>query len=104
MHWLRYWLNIIAIVVGTLVYSAVLFRITQPGPGSVMKNTATSDVTGLTPLLLLVLLETAYVEEMLFRLGIQNYLGAKLINKRYGYALAIVLTAAALVVGAPRHA
>lgn len=30
---------------------------------------------------------------MFFRLGIQNYLGAKLNNRRYGYAIAVVLTA-----------
>jgi membrane protease YdiL (CAAX protease family) len=48
----------------------------------------------MTPLTLVVLLEFAFVEELMFRLGIQNYLGAKLINQRYGYAIAVALTAA----------
>ena len=46
------------------------------------------------PLTLVILLEFAFAEELIFRLGIQNYLGAKLINKRYGYAIAVAFTAA----------
>ena len=58
------------------------------------QNVPSSDAQVLTPLTLVVILESAFVEELLFRLGIQNYLGAKLIKKRYGYAIAIVVTAA----------
>ena len=63
-------------------------------PGLIAQNILSSDVEILTPLTLVVILEFAFVEELIFRLGIQNYLGAKLIKRRYGYASAIVLTAA----------
>jgi membrane protease YdiL (CAAX protease family) len=91
---LRYWLTIVGVGVGAVAYSAVLFLITQPRPGLIAQNILSSDVEILTPLTLVVILEFAFVEELIFRLGIQNYLGAKLINKRYGYAIAVVLTAA----------
>ncbi len=94
IHWLRYGLNIIGVSVGAVVYSAVLFHFTQPQPGLIVQNTTSSVAESLTPTTLLVLLEFAFVEELMFRLGIQNFLGAKLIKRRYGYAIAVVLTAA----------
>ncbi len=90
----RYWLITFGIGVGAVAYSAVLFLITRPGPGLMAQDVRLSDVQSLTPLTLVVILESAFVEELLFRLGIQNYLGAKLIRIRYGYGIAIVLTAA----------
>ena len=94
IHWPRYWLNVIGVGLGAVAYSAVLFLITQPRPGLIAQNILSSDVEILTPLTLVVILEFAFVEELIFRLGIQNYLGAKLIKRRYGYAIAIALTAA----------
>ena len=94
VNWTRYWLNILGVGVGAVVYSAVLFLVTQPRPGLIAQDLMLSDEPIMTPLTLVVLLEFAFAEELIFRLGIQNYLGAKLINKRYGYAIAVALTAA----------
>jgi len=93
-NWTRYWLNILGVGVGAVVYSAVLFLITQPRPGLIVQDLISPGAPIMTPLTVVILLEFAFVEELIFRLGIQNYLGAKLINKRYGYAIAVTLTAA----------
>lgn len=92
-NWRRYGVNILGVGLGAVVYSAVLFLITQPRPGLIVQDLMLADKPIMTPLTLVILLEFAFAEELMFRLGIQNYLGAKLINKRYGYALAIALTA-----------
>jgi len=94
ISWSRYLLTIVGVGVGAVAYSAVLFLITQPRPGLIAQNLLSSDVEILTPLTLVIILEFAFAEELIFRLGIQNYLGAKLIDKRYGYAIAVALTAA----------
>ncbi len=94
INWPRYWLNILGVTMGGVIYSAVLFIITQPRPGAIVQNLQLSDEPIITPVTLVVLLGVAFTEELMFRLGIQNYLGAKLINKRYGYAIAVTLTAA----------
>ncbi len=94
INWRRYWLTIIGISVAAVAYSAVLFLATQPRPGLIAQNVDLSETQIVTPLALVVLLEVAFVEELIFRLAIQNYLGAKLRQRRYGYATAIVLTAA----------
>ena len=94
VNWRRYWLTILGVSLGAVAYSAVLFLITRPHPGLIVQNLDLSDAPVMTPLTLVVLLEFAFVEELMFRLGIQNYLGAKLANKRNGYAIAIILTAA----------
>jgi membrane protease YdiL (CAAX protease family) len=94
IDWPRYWLTIVGVGVGAVAYSAVLFLITQPRPGLIAQSILSTDVQIITPLTLVVILEFAFVEELIFRLGIQNYLGAKLVNRRYGYAIAVALTAA----------
>jgi membrane protease YdiL (CAAX protease family) len=93
-NWWRYWLNILGVGMGAVVYSAVLFLITQPRPGLIAQDLMSPDGPIMTPLTLVILLEFAFVEELIFRLGIQNYLGAKLAKQRYGYAIAVALTAA----------
>ncbi|HTP09940.1 MAG TPA: CPBP family intramembrane glutamic endopeptidase [Anaerolineae bacterium] len=93
-NWTRYWLNILGIGLGAVAYSAVLFLITQPRAGLVVQDVVSPGEPIMTPLTLVVLLEFSFVEELMFRLGIQNYLGAKLMNRRYGYAIAVTLTAA----------
>ncbi len=90
----RYWLNIVGVSIAAVAYSVVLFLITHPRPGLIAQNLDVSSVQIVTPLTLVVLLEFAFVEELIFRLAIQNYLGAKLIKRRYGYAIAVVITAA----------
>jgi membrane protease YdiL (CAAX protease family) len=97
--WPRYWLTIAGLALAAVAYSAVLFLIAHPQIGLFARDLVSSDVQVLTPLTLVIILEFAFAEELIFRLGIQNYLGAKLINKRYGYAGAIVLTAALWTLG-----
>ncbi len=97
--WPRYWVTIAGIALAAVAYSAVLFLTTQPRLGFAVRDLASSDAQTVTPLSLIIILEFAFVEELIFRLGIQNYLGAKLINKRYGYAIAIVLTAVLWTLG-----
>ena len=94
IDWRRYWLNIVGVSLAAVAYSAVLFFVAQPRPGLIAQNINFSDAQIVTPLTLVIILEFAFVEELIFRLAIQNYLGAKLIKRRYGYAAAIVITAA----------
>jgi membrane protease YdiL (CAAX protease family) len=94
IDWRRYWLHTTGVALAAVAYSAVLFLVTKPGPGLIAQSTNLSDAQIVTPLTLVIILEFAFVEELIFRLAIQNYLGAKLIKRRYGYGAAIVITAA----------
>lgn len=91
MNWRNYWLTTLAVGLGAVVYSVILFAVTLPAVGSIFRDVVGSG-TRVTPLALVMILEFAFNEEIFFRLGIQNYLAAKLINRRRGYEIAIVLT------------
>ncbi|QNN23695.1 CPBP family intramembrane metalloprotease [Planctomycetales bacterium ZRK34] len=91
-----------AVLAGGLIYSTVLFLATEPTMSQQLSNMlqpgASSEIS--TPLLICVVVVAALVEELMYRLGIQNFLGHHLKdlfgshNAQMGYNTAIVLTAA----------
>ncbi|UCC96968.1 MAG: CPBP family intramembrane metalloprotease [Phycisphaerales bacterium] len=82
----------IAIGIGAVVYSAVLFWLTSPQMSDIVKQKfGESNAMSLTGLLLL--LEHAFAEEIVFRLGIQNYLAKQLSWRGKKYWIAISLSA-----------
>lgn len=89
---------ILAVVVGAVGYSALLFSLTSPQASDIMKlkfgesSPGTDNVVSLRGLA--ALLEFSFVEEILFRLGIQNYLANQLNWRGRKYWLAITLAAA----------
>ena len=98
IHWRNYWLTTLGVGVGALVYSAILFALTLPGVGVIFRDVLSSGAN-VTPLSLVLVLELAFTEEIFFRLGIQNYLAAKLANRRRGYEIAILVTAVLWTLG-----
>jgi membrane protease YdiL (CAAX protease family) len=94
----RYWLTTLGVGVGAVVYSLILFAVTGPDIGVAFRDVGgrSSSVSLLT---LIAVLEVAFIEELTFRLGIQNYLAAKLGGHRNGYWIAIVLTSIVWTLG-----
>lgn len=88
----RYWLTTLGTGLGAVVYSLLLFAVTGPSVGLALRDLVTGTARTVTPLMLLLFLEVAFTEELIFRLGIQNYLAAKLNQRRHSYWIAIVLT------------
>jgi membrane protease YdiL (CAAX protease family) len=89
-----YALTIAAVVLGAVIYSLILFAVTHPHVSAIVRSalSGTSANSPLTVTALLLVLEAGLVEEVLFRLGLQNYLGYKLKGRANGYWIAIVLT------------
>ncbi len=88
----RYWLTTIGVSLGAVVYTLILFALTGPGIGIALRDLVSGGSRTVTPLMIVMFLEFAFTEELIFRLGIQNYLAAKLSQRRNGYWIAIVLT------------
>jgi len=89
----RYWLTTIGVALGGVVYTLILFAITGPSVGIALRDLVDSGSSAtITPLTVVMFLEFAFTEELIFRLGIQNYLAARLSQRRNGYWIAIVLT------------
>jgi membrane protease YdiL (CAAX protease family) len=87
-----------AVAVGAVAYSALLFSLTSPEMSDIVKQGYGESESGtgntISLMQLIVVLEFAFAEEIVFRLGIQNYL-AKQLNWRGGkYWIAVTLTAA----------
>jgi len=84
--------TIIAIGIGAVVYSAVLFLLTSPQMSDLAKQKF-GDSKDMSLTVLLILLEFSFAEEIIFRLGIQNYLAQQLNWRGNKYWIAISLTA-----------
>jgi hypothetical protein len=91
INWRNYWLTILAVGLGAVLYSAILFTLTLPSIGDIFRE-AVGNGPSITPLSLVLILEIAFNEEIFFRLGVQNFLAARLVNRRRGYEIAIVIT------------
>ncbi len=98
-NWQRYWLTTLGVGLGAIVYSLILFAITTPGINSALRDLVDSSSRTVTPLTLITFLEFAFTEELIFRLGIQNYLATKLNRNNNGYWIAIVLTSIVWALG-----
>jgi len=78
------------------VYSVVLFRLAMPRVSELLRFVSEAHELGNGPsaMAALVLLEAAFGEEIMFRLGIQNYLARQFKLRGDRYWIAILLTAA----------
>jgi hypothetical protein len=97
----RYLLTTVGVALGAMIYSTILFALTKPHVGRVVSDLSSVSTPGSTAstLALLLILEVAFIEETIFRLGIQNYLATKLKNRANGYWIAIGLTAVLWTIG-----
>lgn len=94
----NYITTIIGVVVGAILFSVILFKLTSPQISEAMKQL--SEVQGAklgigdepSVLTALVLIAFAFGEEILFRLGIQNYLAKQFRLNGDKYWVAVVLT------------
>ena len=93
-----YILTIIGTTVGAILFSVVLFKLTSPHLSDAMKQLSESQGAKLgisdepSILLALVVLAFAFSEEIVFRLGIQNYLAKQFRLNGDKYWIAVVLT------------
>ena len=98
--WWNYIITIIGVVAGAILFSVILFKLTSPQLSDTMKQLSKDQGARLgissepTVLTTLVLIAFAFGEEILFRLGIQNYLAQQFRLNGNKYWVAIVLTSA----------
>ena len=98
--WRNYIVTIIGMVAGAILFSVILFKLTSPQLSEIMKQLSKDQGARLgissepTLLTALVLIAFAFGEEILFRLGIQNYLAQQFRRNGNKYWIAVVLTSA----------
>jgi membrane protease YdiL (CAAX protease family) len=96
----NYTITVAAVALGSVLYSLLLFEITQPQVMTQVKTLPNlipnlPDMMGCTKISGVMFgLGAAIVEEIAFRLGIQNFLASKLKWRENRYWIAIVATAA----------
>ena len=96
--WRNYITTVIGVVAGAILFSVILFKLTSPQLSETMKQLSEGQGTRLgisskpTVLTALVLIAFAFGEEILFRLGIQNYLAHQFRLNGNKYWIAVVLT------------
>jgi membrane protease YdiL (CAAX protease family) len=95
----RYVRDVLVVGLGAVVYTVVLFLVTLPRAGAVARDLSSDQVNNVSLLALVVIAEFAVVEELMFRLGIQNYLASIFVHQRHGYWIAIVLTSIVWTLG-----
>ena len=98
--WWNYITAILLVVVGAILFSVILFKLTSPQLSETMKQLSKDQGARLgissepTVLTALVLIAYAFGEEILFRLGIQNYLAQQFRLSGNKYWVAVALTSA----------
>lgn len=96
--WWNYITTIIGVVAGAILFSVILFKLTSPEVSDTIKQLSQAQGTKLgissepSVLTALVLIAFAFGEEILFRLGIQNYLAHQFRLNGNQYWIAVVLT------------
>ena len=96
--WRNYITTIIGVVAGAILFSVILFKLTSPQLSDMVKQLSEAQGSKLgissepTVLTALVLIAFAFGEEILFRLGIQNYLAHQFRLDGNRYWIAVVLT------------
>jgi hypothetical protein len=95
-----FWLATSGVVVGALLFTALLFKLTSPQLSSAVRALTDAELapygisSAITLPVLLIVMQFAFAEEIIFRLGFQNFL-AKVFNWRAGkYWIAIGVAAA----------
>lgn len=103
INWPAYALHVVGVSALTILYSSGLFLLTSPQLSAlVQQSVGTSPLAAqnvITPQSILVMLEVAVAEEIVFRLGIQNFLAKYLKVQNNSYWLAILLTSALWTIG-----
>ena len=96
--WRNYIITIIGVVAGAILFSVILFKLTSPKISEALKQLPEDQGARLgicdepSVLTALVLIAFAFGEEILFRLGIQNYLAKQFRLDGDKYWVPIVLT------------
>ena len=94
----NYIITIIGVVVGAILFSVILFKLTSPRLSDAIKQLSENQGAkfGISDepsvLLALVVITFAFGEEILFRLGVQNYLAKQFRLNGNKYWVAVVLT------------
>jgi membrane protease YdiL (CAAX protease family) len=105
IDWRRWVLAVMTVLAGGQVLSVLLFKATGPRPGEtvrILQGLAPGDVAlvpEMSPGLFVLLAATAVGEEIVFRLGIQSYLGWRFRLEGDRYAYAVLLTAVLWTLG-----
>ena len=96
--WRNYITAIIGVVAGAILFSVILFKLTSPQISDTIKQLSKDQGARLgvssepTVLTAIVVIAFAFGEEILFRLGIQNYLAQQFRLDGNKYWVAVVLT------------
>ena len=99
IQWRNYIAAVIVVTAGAILFSVVLFKLTSPELSETMKQLSETQSSRLgvgsepSVVAALVLMAFAFGEEILFRLGIQNYLAHQFRLNGDKYWIAVVLTA-----------
>ena len=94
----NYIITIIGVVASAILFSVILFKLTSPGLSDAVKQLSESQGVKLgisdepSVLLALIVVAFAFSEEIIFRLGIQNYLAKQFRLTGNRYWVAVVLT------------
>lgn len=90
----QYITSILAVVAGGVIFSSILFFMTTPQLSNIMKqhfglNPANVSASQANVLMIIVSLVFAFIEEIMFRLGIQNFLAQKFnwVGEKYWFAI-----------------
>lgn len=100
--WRGYALAVSAVTAGSILYTVILFLATSPRMSEIIRQAII--ITGataqaVTPQAVLLVLASAFGEEIIFRLGIQSFLAERLNWRKRRYWLAIALTSALWTLG-----
>lgn len=103
IRWKNYFIAVFGASAISILYSVVLFLLTKPHPSQIMQQvfrSASSELSGTVNLqTILFVIEVAIAEELVFRLGIQNFLVKTLKLQNKNYWIAILLTSALWTLG-----
>ncbi|WP_432404667.1 CPBP family intramembrane glutamic endopeptidase [Wukongibacter sp. M2B1] len=98
VEWKKFFLWTSIVLIGSIVYSIILFKFTSPQPSEALKNIIGGDIdlrnVGFKDMLHVgvIVFVIAINEEIMFRLGIQNFFGVKFKLQNNKYWIAVVLT------------
>lgn len=103
IDWKAYFLTIFGVIIAGILYSIVLFRLTTPHVSEMLQKTVGSPSGGsgdaMNLQIVLLVLEFAVAEELIFRLGIQSYLVRYLKLQGQRYWIAILITSVLWTLG-----
>lgn len=98
IEWKKFFLWTLIVLIGSIAYSTILFKLTSPEPSEALKNMIGGDID-LSGVDLKEIFHVGVIvfviginEEIMFRLGIQNFLAAKFKLQGGKYWIAITLT------------